>query len=78
MSDIIGEYHIRMLFRLIVSCLCGIVIGFERKNRAKEAGLRTHCIVACTSALMMILSKYGFNDMITGSDFPGNVIKIMT
>ncbi len=55
------------LFRLIVSCICGIAIGFERKNRSKEAGVRTHCIVACASALMMIISKYGFYDLITQS-----------
>lgn len=65
--DILGffeQYHINMIFRMLVACLCGIAIGFERKNRAKEAGVRTHCIVACASALMMIISKYGFNDMI--------------
>lgn len=52
------------LLRLIVACICGIAIGFERKNRSKEAGVRTHCIVACASALMMIISKYGFYDLI--------------
>ncbi len=52
------------LFRLILACICGIAIGFERKNRSKEAGVRTHCIVACASALMMIISKYGFYDLI--------------
>lgn len=53
------------LLRLVISCICGITIGFERKNRSKEAGIRTHCIVACASALMMIISKYGFYDLIT-------------
>jgi len=53
-----------MIFRMLVSCMCGIAIGFERKNRAKEAGVRTHCIVACASAMMMIISKYGFEDLI--------------
>ncbi len=55
------------LLRLVLSCICGIAIGFERKNRSKEAGVRTHCIVACASALMMIISKYGFYDLITQS-----------
>lgn len=55
------------LFRLVVACVCGIAIGFERKNRSKEAGVRTHSIVACASALMMIISKYGFYDLITQS-----------
>lgn len=64
MYDVITEYHINMIFRMIISCLCGIIIGFERENRAKEAGIRTHCIVACASAMMMIISKYGFEDLI--------------
>ena len=55
------------LFRLVVACVCGIAIGFERKNRSKEAGVRTHSIVACASALMMIISKYGFYDLIMQS-----------
>ena len=55
------------LLRLILSCICGIAIGFERKNRSKEAGIRTHCIVACASALMMLISKYGFYDLISQS-----------
>ncbi len=51
------------ILRIIVACICGICIGFERKSRAKEAGIRTHCLVACASAIMMILSKYAFTDM---------------
>ena len=64
MYSVLAEYHINMIFRMLVSCLCGMIIGFERENRAKEAGIRTHCIVACASAMMMIISKYGFEDLI--------------
>lgn len=64
MYEILAEHQINMIFRMLISCMCGIVIGFERKNRAKEAGVRTHCIVACASAMMMIISKYGFSDLI--------------
>lgn len=67
MYNVITDYHINMIFRMIISCLCGIIIGFERENRAKEAGIRTHCIVACASAMMMIISKYGFEDLIQTS-----------
>lgn len=56
------------ILRMIVACMCGILIGLERKNRAKEAGVRTHCVVACASALMMIISKYSFADMPIGAD----------
>ena len=38
-------------------------MGFERSKRLKEAGVRTHCVVAISSALFMIVSKYGFADM---------------
>lgn len=51
------------IFRVIIAGICGIVIGYERKSRAKEAGIRTHFIVASAAALMMIISKYGFSDL---------------
>lgn len=52
------------LLRLVVSCLCGAMIGYERKNRLKEAGIRTHMLVALGSTLIMIISKYGFDDVL--------------
>lgn len=64
MFEIIEQYQLSLIFRMLVSCFCGIVIGFERKNRAKEAGVRTHCIVACASAMIMIISKYVFGDLL--------------
>jgi len=39
------------------------MIGYERTSRSKEAGLRTHAILAMGSSLIMIVSKYGFFDM---------------
>ena len=55
--------------RLVLAAGCGLAIGFERKNRLKEAGMRTHMIVAIGAAMMMIVSKYGFFDLIGVSDF---------
>ena len=52
------------LLRIMVACLCGGAIGIERTLRQKDAGFRTHVIVALGSALMMIVSKYGFFDVI--------------
>lgn len=43
--------------------LCGI-IGLEREVRRKSAGLRTHSTVGLAAALIMIVSKYGFGDVI--------------
>ena len=56
------------LCRLVVAAICGAGIGLERTLRQKEAGLRTHIIVALGSALMMIVSKYGFFDLFAYSD----------
>lgn len=59
--------------RIAIACVLGGAIGFERTKRLKEAGIRTHCIIASAAALMMILSKYGFADLekAVGSFYPG-------
>lgn len=64
------------IFRIIVAGLCGIVLGYERKNRSKEAGIRTHFIVACAAALMMIVSKYGFYDLIKMAALDGVDVRL--
>ncbi len=73
---IIREYQLDMVFRMLLAGLCGIAIGFERNNRAKEAGMRTHCIVACASALMMIISKYGFGDLLDNTIYAASEVKL--
>ena len=40
----------------------GFIIGFERKLRMKEAGIRTHTIVCVGAALMMVVSMHAFGD----------------
>ena len=56
------EYILRIFFAMIL----GMLIGNERKNRNKSAGLRTHAMVALGAALMMVVSKYGFSDTVQG------------
>lgn len=56
-------FHLELMLRIILSCLIGYIIGYERKSRDKSAGMRTHAIVGMGAALMMIVSKYGFMDM---------------
>ena len=46
--------------RLLLAGVLGALIGLERELRAKEAGLRTHFLVALGSALIMIVSQWGF------------------
>ena len=51
-------------FRLLVAGALGAAIGVDREYRAKEAGFRTHFLVALGSALFMLVSKYGFEDLL--------------
>ena len=56
--------HLEFFARIMAACVCGAIIGFERSKRFKEAGIRTHIIVCCAAAMVMIISKYGFADLI--------------
>jgi len=46
--------------RLILSVVLGGVIGFERERHNRPAGFRTHILVCSGSALIMMVSAYGF------------------
>jgi putative Mg2+ transporter-C (MgtC) family protein len=48
------------ILRIFIAGLLGGLIGLEREFRAKEAGVRTHFIVALGSALFMIISQFAF------------------
>jgi putative Mg2+ transporter-C (MgtC) family protein len=52
------------VLRLLAATAMGAAIGYEREYHAKEAGLRTHLLVALGSCLFMILSIYGFDFML--------------
>ena len=60
--------ELEFFLRIVVSCMCGALIGYERTRRFKEAGIRTHILVACAAALMMLVSKYGFADLQVGTN----------
>ena len=55
------EYE--FLLRIFCAAVLGGLIGLEREYRAKEAGFRTHFLVALGSAVFMIVSAYGFSDV---------------
>ena len=57
-----------LILRLCVAGLCGTVIGLDREYRVKDAGFRTHFLVALGSALMMIVSQYGFEGFLATHD----------
>ncbi|WP_213455555.1 MgtC/SapB family protein [Rhizomonospora bruguierae] len=54
----------RQLADLAIALLLSLAIGVEREIRQKSAGLRTHTLVGFASALIMLVSKYGFTDVL--------------
>ncbi|NYJ07352.1 MgtC/SapB family protein [Petropleomorpha daqingensis] len=50
---------------LLVAFVLSSLIGLERQLRGKSAGLRTQAIVGTASALFLLVSKYGFTDVLT-------------
>ncbi len=61
--------EIRLVLDILISAVLGFAVGFERKLRSKEAGIRTHTIVCVGAALMMVVSKYAFG----GVGDPGRI-----
>ena len=57
-----GLFQYEWLLRLVCSVAVGTLIGYERHVRSKDAGIRTHAIVALASCLMMLISQYAFPD----------------
>lgn len=68
--------QLQFVFRIFLAGICGMIIGLERKNRSKEAGIRTHFVVACGAALMMVVSKYAFFDVISKGIYEGVEVRL--
>ncbi len=62
-----------IVLRLVISCILGGLIGFERESLDRPAGLRTHILVCVGSTLMMIVSIYGFTGNETVTKDPGRI-----
>src|SRR6185312_17016487 len=56
--------HEEVILRLVIAAALGSIIGIERERLAWVAGLRTHMLVCVGSALMMIVSAFGFGDVL--------------
>ncbi len=71
------DNNLEFILRLLLAGILGAVIGLERKVRFKDAGLRTHFVLAVGAAMFMIVSKYGFFDVthLTGVSYdPSRVV----
>jgi putative Mg2+ transporter-C (MgtC) family protein len=56
--------------RLLLALALGFAIGFERKMRFKEAGMRTHTIVCLGSCLYMLISLFAFQILFIFIKYP--------
>lgn len=63
-----------LILPILIAGLFGGLIGLERTFRAKEAGVRTHFIVALGSALFMIISQYAFQGRFDASRVAAQVV----
>src|SRR6202142_1230102 len=54
-----------MLIRLVAAAALGSLVGFERERLLWAAGIRTHMLVCVGSCLIMIVSRYGFSNILT-------------
>lgn len=59
-KTIMEATYLDYIVRLTLALVLGGAIGIEREYRAKEAGFRTHFLVALGSALFCVVSQFGF------------------
>src|ERR1700728_897125 len=64
LSTAYGGQTLIQLGELSLALVLSTVIGLEREFRMKSAGLRTHTLVGVAAALIMLVSKYGFSDVV--------------
>jgi putative Mg2+ transporter-C (MgtC) family protein len=57
-----------VLVRLSAAAALGAAVGIEREFRVREAGIRTHLLVALGAALFTVISAYGFHEFLTSGD----------
>jgi len=57
--------NVELISRLVLAAVLGSVIGFERERLSWAAGLRTHMLVCVSSSLIMIVSAFGFADVLS-------------
>lgn len=62
-SPWVSQLELTMVWRLIVAAILGGIVGMERGSGDRPAGFRTHILVCVGSALFMLVSIYGFDDI---------------
>ena len=66
LSGMTGQGWVQ-LGELTLAFVLSALVGIEREVRQKSAGLRTYTLVGVSAALFMLISKYGFNDVLAAN-----------
>ncbi len=74
LNSLASQYE--LFLRLLLACLSGAIIGFERSIKRKDAGIKTHIILALGAALFMIVSQYGFADLELSAAYKADASRI--
>src|SRR6266852_1399093 len=53
----------QVILRLVIATVLGSIVGLERERLDRAAGLRTHALVGLGAALFMLVSAFGFTDI---------------
>lgn len=54
----------QIAIRIALAAFCGALVGLERERKNWTAGMRTHMMVSVGSCLLMIVSAFGFSDIL--------------
>ena len=74
LESLIGQWE--LFIRLIFASVCGAIIGLERSHRRKDAGIKTHIILALGAALFMIVSQVGFESISVSETYRADISRI--
>lgn len=64
----ISLHHVELAFRILLACVLGGIIGYERENANRPAGFRTHILVCVGAALVMSTGEFVHNRFGGGLD----------
>lgn len=73
-NTVVGQGE--LFARLAFAGFCGAIIGLERSIRRKDAGIKTHIILALGAALFMIVSQYGFTNLGLSVEYSADASRI--
>ncbi len=58
------ELQLIVIGKILLSSILGAIVGYERWHEHKEAGIRTHALVAMGATLFTLISLYGFEGLV--------------